>query len=133
MNILNPVMSHSRPLLIGCLVVLLSCIVGCDDVDRTSVLTVTHFRGNNEIRGAIEMEGAGAVVVKASFPEGEGGEAEDALLLPLEWSVHNPGLGGMMRSAGHTAVYESNGRRGQNVIFVKDRQGREGVLAVNQF
>jgi hypothetical protein len=101
-------------------------LAGCDDAATGPVISVTP--------DSVDLTGAKTVVLTA-----QGGEAGDTaavptnvLYMPLEWSVHNPQLGGIMSSAGHTAVYESNGRVGQNVVFVKDQSGREGVVAINQ-
>ena len=52
------------------------------------------------------------------------------LLLPLEWSVSNPELGGILRSEGLTAIYGSTGQAGNNAITVRDQGGREGVAVV---
>lgn len=52
------------------------------------------------------------------------------LYLPLEWSVTNPDLGHIQESAGYSAVYESYGIPGENVIKVKDQGTAEGVAVV---
>ena len=54
------------------------------------------------------------------------------ILLPLEWSVVNPGMGRIMVSGGYSAVYESYGPRGQNYVVVHDQAGREGIAAIEQ-
>ena len=53
------------------------------------------------------------------------------IFLPLEWSVGSPHLGRILASAGYTAIYESFGGQGQNVVTVFDRAGRAGVAVVN--
>ena len=53
------------------------------------------------------------------------------IFLPLEWSVGSPQLGRILASAGYTAIYESFGGQGQNVVTVFDRAGRAGVAVVN--
>ena len=54
------------------------------------------------------------------------------ILLPLEWSVGNPGLGRILAAGGYSAVYESYGPRGQNYVAVRDQAGREGIAAIEQ-
>ena len=54
------------------------------------------------------------------------------ILLPLEWSVGNPGLGRILAAGGYSAVYESYGPRGQNYVVVRDQAGREGIAAIEQ-
>lgn len=53
------------------------------------------------------------------------------IFLPLEWTVGSPHLGRILVSAGYTAIYESFGGKGQNVVTVFDRAGRAGVAVVN--
>lgn len=53
------------------------------------------------------------------------------IFLPLEWSVGSPHLGRILASAGYTAIYESFGGKGQNVVTVSDQAGRAGVAVVN--
>ncbi len=100
---------------------------GCDDTSVSEVIDVEP--------GTVEMEGRGSALLTARL-RGEDATTStnqvDNLFLPLEWSVQNPDLGGVMSRGGHSAVYESSGRRGANVVFVKDQIGREGVVAVNQ-
>jgi hypothetical protein len=52
------------------------------------------------------------------------------LYLPLKWSVSNSELGHIQESAGYSAVYESYGLAGNNVIEVKDQGTAEGVAVV---
>ena len=40
-------------------------------------------------------------------------------------------LGRILSSAGYTAIYESYGGKGQNVVTVCDQVGRAGVAVVN--
>lgn len=111
-----------RGLLAGALVCALALTLasGCEDAETGSGLTLTP--------ASSELTGPGAtVLLTASMPD-EG----DEVILPLTWSVSNPSLGGILRSAGYTAVYESNGRIGQNVVICRDGLGREGLASVNQ-
>lgn len=54
------------------------------------------------------------------------------IMLPLEWSVSNPSLGRIYMCRGYSAVYESLGGRGQNIVVVTDAAGREGLAVVEQ-
>ena len=54
------------------------------------------------------------------------------LVLPLEWSIARGDLGKLLSAEGVTAVYESNGKVGNNTITVKDKIGQSGVAVVNQ-
>jgi hypothetical protein len=93
---------------------------GCEDAETGSGLTLDP--------PSADLTGQGATVsLTASMPE----EGEE-VILPLTWSVSNPSMGGILRSAGYTAVYESNGRIGQNVVICRDGLGREGLASVNQ-
>ena len=100
---------------------------GCEDADTQMALTLTPDE--------VELTETGSVLFTAELPDADpettGNRAEE-LLLPLEWRVHNPGLGGIQASGGNSAVYQSNGRHGQNVVHVRDQGGREGVAVVNQ-
>ncbi len=99
----------------------------CDDSMTGSAITVTP--------PSSDLTGPGSVYLTATLPEDNAGaptNRTDELFLPLEWSVNNPNLGRIASSGGHNAVYVSNGRNGQNVVFVKDQSGREGLASVNQ-
>lgn len=113
----------------GCLVVIaiMAGAAGCEDAETRSGLTVDP--------PSSELIGRGATVVLTVSMPGDVAvttNINQEVILPLRWSVSNPSLGGMMRSAGYSAVYESNGTIGQNVIMVTDGYGREGLAAVNQ-
>ena len=62
----------------------------------------------------------------------ETNETTQTLYLDLEWEVSNPALGFILSQAGYTAVYESNGTIGQNVVRVMDQAGNEGEALINQ-
>ena len=100
---------------------------GCEDADTQMAITLTPDE--------VELTETGSVLFTAELANVDPETTDDRdeeLLLPLEWRVQNPGLGGIQSSGGNSAVYESNGRRGQNVVHVRDQGGREGVAAVNQ-
>jgi hypothetical protein len=54
------------------------------------------------------------------------------LVLPLEWNLDRGDLGRILSTVGLTAVYESNGKIGNNTISVQDQLGQAGVAVVNQ-
>jgi len=54
------------------------------------------------------------------------------LVLPLEWNLDRGDLGRIISAVGLTAVYESNGKVGNNTITVKDQVGQAGVAVINQ-
>ena len=112
--------------LMGTLFMAVPLLCGCDDADVTSVITVTP--------DSVELARGEAVLLTAHLPEGRGadGAEEDAIYLPLVWSVNNPELGVIVASSGYDAVYASLGRSGQNVVFVKDQRRREGLAVINQ-
>ena len=104
---------------------------GCEDADTQMAITLTPDE--------VELTGAGSVLFTAGLPNADAnvdpestGDRAEELLQPLVWSVQNPGLGGIQSSGGNSAAYQSNGRRGQNVVRVRDQGGREGVAVVNQ-
>ena len=99
----------------------------CHDVDMERSITVTP--------ASAELAGPEAVLLTAALPDADGTEETKrtgTLMLPLEWSVNNPDIGRIASSGGHSAVYASSGRLGQNVVFVRDQSGREGLVAINQ-
>ena len=102
-------------------------LCGCDDADTQSVLTVEP--------GSSDLEGRTSVLLTVQLPEGDPAlpGPPQAAFLPLRWSVNNPNLGVIASSKGYQAVYVSHGREGQNVVFVVDQSGREGVAAINQY
>jgi hypothetical protein len=54
------------------------------------------------------------------------------LVLPLAWRVSDPSLGSIIGTGGLSAVYESNGMVGNNVITVTDQGEAEGIVLVTQ-
>ncbi len=111
----------------ACLIAGMTLMSACDDSRTDAVIIVDP--------GQIEISGRRTVLLTAMLPEHPGGEEaarNRELFLPLEWSVQNPELGGVISRGGHTAVYESSGLRGNNVVFVRDQGKREGLVAVTQ-
>lgn len=102
-------------------------MAGCDDAETDSALQIVP--ANSVITG----QGT-TLFLTASDPDAVDASAtnlNDMAILPLQWSVSNPTLGRILSSAGYNAVYESHGGRGQNIVIVTDRFGREGLAVVN--
>jgi hypothetical protein len=89
----------------------------CDDTNTDSALLVQP--------GSVEISGPVSVLLTAT-------NTGDTLFLPLAWTVNNEDLGRITSSGGNQAAYTSNGRVGQNVVFVKDQAGREALAVINQ-
>lgn len=116
-----------RGVMTGLLVAALGLLAsGCEDAETGSALTVSPSDS--------EIAGVGATVfLTAARPEDEDPtNRNEEVIYPLTWSVSNPSLGGILSSSGNSAVYESNGTRGQNVVFARDQFGREGLAVINQ-
>jgi hypothetical protein len=64
------------------------------------------------------------------FTASAAGGTNQVLYLPLEWKVSDEGLGHMVESHGYQAVYQSNGKPGNNIITVEDQGTSEGVAVV---
>lgn len=93
-------------------------VSGCEDRDTDANIAVTPQ--------TTDLVGPGdTVVLVAADPDGD-------LVMPLVWSVSNPAIGGILSANGDSAVYESNGTRGQNTITVLDETDSEGVAVVEQ-
>ena len=93
-------------------------VSGCEDRDTDANIAVTPQ--------TTDLVGPGdTVVLVAADPDAD-------LVMPLVWSVSNPSIGGILSASGDSAVYESNGTRGQNTITVLDETDSEGVAVVEQ-
>ena len=60
------------------------------------------------------------------------GGTNGTLVLPLQWSVDNLTLGRILANGGVTAVYQSTGMTGNNIIRVRDQAEAAGYAVVNQ-
>lgn len=111
--------------LVGALLIV--ALTACEDTDRGTAIVVTPDTSVLYV--------ANATVVLTAAPAEDPGTSTnevDMLFLPLEWSVSDPRLGGIVSSGGYTAVYASTGRVGQQNIRVKDQGGSDGVAVINQ-
>lgn len=99
----------------------MAALCGCESTDsESSAITVTPAQTQVTDRLAtVSLTAASA-------------DATMELVLPLVWTVSDASLGSIKSSAGLTAVYESNGRVGNNTITVRDQNDREGIAVVNQ-
>lgn len=95
-------------------------MVGCDTTETSDiVITVTP--------SAPELTGARATTTFTAA-----GSVSNALALPLIWTVSDPNLGVIRSSVGVSAMYESTGRKGNNIITVHDQGQAEGMATVIQ-
>jgi len=96
-------------------------VVGCDTTKTTdSVLTVSP--------PSATLTGAGAT---ATFTVSVSG-SNTTVALPLVWAVSDASLGNIKAAAGVSAVYESTGKVGSNIITVRDQGQDEGLATVTQ-
>lgn len=101
--------------------------MGCESTEtEESSIVVTVSPVDGVLIGA-----NAAATLTASLGNSDTNNAE-SLVLPLKWSVANPSLGSLAKSAGLSAVYVSNGKLGANTISVHDQIGRSGVAAISQ-
>ena len=101
--------------------VVMAVAIGCDTTKSTdTVLTVTP--------ASKELTSAGET---ATFTVSAAG-TNTTIALPLVWTVSDSTLGGIKESSGLTAVYQSSGKVGVNVITVKDQGDAEGIATVTQ-
>lgn len=95
-------------------------LCGCESTTTEAGITVTPA---SETRTTGDSE-------LVHFTASATGGTNNVLYLPLEWKVSDPGLGHMVESHGYDAVYESNGKPGNNIITVQDQGTSEGVAVV---
>jgi hypothetical protein len=114
----------------GCVLLAAALLCGtltaCEETEQGTAISVTP--------DTAVLTGSGDSIVFTATPAVDGlvTNGVDSLFLPLEWEVSNPDIGKIQRSGGYSAVYESNGRVGQNFITVRDQAGSEGVALVEQ-
>lgn len=114
----------------GCVLLTAALLCGvltaCEETEELNAIEVSP--------DTAVLTGSGdSIVFTAKRPTVDiGTNTFDNLFLPLEWEVSNPNLGKIQSSGGFSAVYESNGKVGQNFINVRDQAGSEGVALVEQ-
>lgn len=103
--------------------------LGCEGTSTHAAITVTPSE--------VEYTGSMAVAVmfiaeKTPLPGEElSSNRWDRLYLPLEWSVKDSSLGGIIAASGYSAEYAGTGRTGLQVVTVRDQAGNEGIAVVN--
>ncbi len=96
-------------------------LVGCETTETAdSVITVTP--ASSTLNGTLATATLTASTASTNM----------ALALPLVWTVANPSLGNIRASTGLTAVYESTGRVGNNIVTVRDQGQAEGMATIVQ-
>lgn len=93
---------------------------GCEEADGLEGLAVSP--------ATVTLGGSNAVSAQEFTAA-----VSNNLALPLEWSVSNPSLGDIRSQSGAKAIYKANtGRKGDNVITVRDQYKNEGSAVVTQ-
>lgn len=101
----------------------LTFVAGCETTkDGSTVLTVTL--------SADTITGAGATVTASASTEASA--TNTIVALPLKWSVSDSSLGYIKASSGMEAVYESTGKKGSNILTVRDQGDAEGMAVITQ-
>ncbi len=96
----------------------LAVMSGCDSAEGLDGITVSP--------GSVTLSGATNTVTFSA-------QTKSALALPLEWRISNGALGYLSRSSGSNAVYIANtGKKGTQVVSVKDQYENEGFASVVQ-
>jgi hypothetical protein len=94
---------------------------GCEEASGLDGLSVTPE--STTLGGASNLT---SVVFTAAV-------SNNPLALPLEWRVSNSALGNIVSHSGDKAVYVANsGKKGNNVITVRDQYDNEGSAVVTQ-
>lgn len=108
-----------------CAVTLVSCavlaMVGCETTESMDGAITVTVSPAGDLTGRLAT-----ATLTAAAP------TNAALALPLVWTVADPALGGIRASSGMTAVYESTGRVGNNVVTVRDQGQAEGIASITQ-
>lgn len=95
---------------------------GCETTDSQDTALTVSASPSGELTGV----GATATLTAST------GSTNTVLQLPLIWTVSDSNLGVVKSSAGLTAVYESKGPVGNNVVTVRDQGEAEGIVVINQ-
>ena len=117
-------------LLAACASALSAWLLGCDGTAVQGDTSIDVTPASNDLTGP-----GASVVLKAVLPEPLANSTfstNTTLFLPLSWSVTDPSLGQVLDARGDTVVYVSNGTVGNNVVIVRDKSGREGLVGIHQ-
>jgi hypothetical protein len=107
----------------------LFALLGCEQAEKTSSQDEGLILFDPP---AAEISGVGATVVFSVALDTNAVARELVLYLPLDWSVSDAALGSIRSTANFTAIYESTGLAGNNIIRVQDQRGSEGTTVVVQ-
>lgn len=94
--------------------------VGCDTTKTSDIVIVVT-------PSAPELTGAMATTTFSAA-----GSASNSLALPLMWTVSDSSLGTIRSAVGVSAVYQSTGKKGNNIVTVRDQGEAEGMATVTQ-
>lgn len=96
-------------------------LTGCESAEGTSRMSISP--ANPILNGS--SSNSNVVVFTAGV--------KDSLSLPLQWSVSDPALGNILSASGSNATYMANsGKKGDNVVTVRDQYASEGSAVVTQ-
>ena len=104
-------------------------LAGCEPAERNMTISVTPPTSSIVSSGATVFLTAQHAASPAGAPQTN---RLYVLHLPLAWTVQDNGLGRILSWAGHSAVYEGNGRTGEQAIVVRDQIGNRGLALVQQ-
>jgi hypothetical protein len=108
-------------LMAGFMVLAIGVFTGCESASGTNGVGISP--SSYTIGGS--SSNASAVVFTA--------QVNGPLALPLAWSVSNPALGTIISSSGSNATYKANsGKKGDNIVTVRDQYDSEGSAVVTQ-
>ncbi len=127
----------------------LSTITGCDSADTNSkeiiiapaVANLSSGRGAGVVFAVDNAIGGTFTTSTSTSTNGNTSSTSttatststnQTLFYPLEWSVSTPSLGTIRSASGNTAVYESLGGEGNNIITVRDQDDNKGQAVVVQ-
>jgi hypothetical protein len=98
-------------------------LTGCETTESAdSAITITLSSSTITNKAAVTMTAAAS----------GGTNSTTSLALPLVWTASDAALGGIKSSAGVTAIYQSTGKVGNNVITVRDQGESEGIAVITQ-
>jgi hypothetical protein len=98
-------------------------LTGCETTESAnSSIAITLSSSTITNKAAVTMTAAAS----------GGTNSTTSLALPLVWTASDAALGGIKSSAGVTAIYQSTGKVGNNVITVRDQGESEGIAVITQ-
>jgi len=127
--------------ILGCFAMIAGCESGTTDSEEIlvapSIANISASKGDGVL--FVVNSALGSTFSTSTTTNGStvttttsSGTTNQTLFYPLEWSVSTPSLGFIRTSSGNTAIYESLGGRGNNIVTVRDQDGKTGQAVVVQ-